>query len=26
MPALPRRPRLTIAAWFMSLAGLDVRM
>jgi hypothetical protein len=26
MPALPRRPRLAIAAWFMSLAGLDVRM
>jgi hypothetical protein len=24
---LPRRPRLaTAAAWFMSLAGLDVRM
>lgn len=27
LPVLPRRPRLaTAAAWFMSLAGLDVRM
>jgi hypothetical protein len=26
MPVLHRRPRLAIAAWFMSLAGLDVRM
>lgn len=26
MPVLPRGPRLAIAAWFMSLAGLDTRM
>jgi hypothetical protein len=25
-PVLPLRPRLAIAAWFLSLAGLDVRM
>ena len=26
IPVLPRRPRLAITAWFMSLAGLDVRI
>ena len=26
IPVLPRRPRLAIAAWFMHLAGPDVRM
>ena len=26
IPVLPRGPRLAITAWFMSLAGLDVRI